>query len=61
LNPWIAHYEVSPKDVPLNSRGHKNPVGVTNHRVFLDDVAGVGGSGQTNTKIASLGRVTISN
>jgi hypothetical protein len=61
LNGRIADHKVSPKDVALHSRTYENPVGVAYDGVFFDDVSGVAGSGETNTKITSLGRITISN
>jgi len=61
LNTRVANYQVAPKDIPLNSCSYKDPIRVSNDRVLLNHVAGIAGSGKTNTKITALSRVPITN
>jgi hypothetical protein len=61
LNRGAAYHQITARDISLNSRSYENPIGVADDSVFLDNVAGVTGSGQTDTKIITLGRITIPN
>ena len=60
LHGRVANDKVSADDVSLNSRGQKDPIRIPDSRVLLDHVTGVVGINKTDTKVVSLGRISIS-
>jgi hypothetical protein len=60
LHRRIANDEVSPEDVPLDSRSQEDPVHIPNDGVVLDHVAGVGGSNKTDAEVVRLDQIAIS-
>ena len=56
----VPDYHISPEYISLNPRGHKYPGRISNNRVFLNHVPGIGSGNETDTEVASLRHDSIS-
>ncbi len=60
LNGWIAHHEVVLEGVALGARCDEDAIGVPDDRIVLNNIVGIGGTREPDTKIISLTYISIS-